>query len=204
MSDSTKILSKNRRLALTGAFSALVIVLGITKLGIIPIGATASITILQIPLILICILAGLGEGLFVGTVFGIMSLIQAAMSPSGVLDPMFVNPLCSVLPRMLTAVVAWFIWKILNLIPHMPKILSAAITGFIATVAHTMLVIGCIYLFKGTDVRSAMGGMGYFALIGALMFNAVLEAVASTVVCAAVYAGLFISEKRKSKLSQEI
>lgn len=201
--NNKQILNRNRRIALTGAFSALVIVLGITKLGIIPIGATASITILQIPLILICMLAGLGEGIFIGIVFGLMSLVQAAMSPSGVLDPMFVNPLCSVLPRVLTAVVAWSIWKLLNLIPIMPKTISAAITGFLATVAHTMLVIGCIYLFKGADVRAAMGGMGYFALIGALMFNAILEAVASTVICTSVFAGLFISKKRHSKLSDE-
>lgn len=203
MTQTITTLTKNRKLALTGAFSALVIVLGITKLGLIPIGATASITILQIPLILICMLAGLGEGLFVGAVFGIMSLIQAAMSPNGVLDPMFVNPLCSVLPRMLTAVVAYVFWKALNYIPHMPKTVSAGITGFLATVAHTMLVIGCIYIFKGADIKEAMGGIGYFALIGALLFNAVLEATASTVVCAAVYAGLFFAGNKKSKMSQE-
>ena len=94
-----KTLTRNKKLALTGAFSALVIVLAITNLGLIPIGATASITILQIPVILIVMLAGLGEGLFVGAVFGIMTLIRAAMSPSGILDPLFVNPLCSVLPQ---------------------------------------------------------------------------------------------------------
>ena len=199
----TDTLTRNRKIALTGALSALVIVLGITKLGLIPIGAVASISILQIPLIIAVMLAGLPSGLFVGAVFGIMSLVQAAMSPSGAIDPLFVNPLCSVLPRMLTAVAAWLIWKFFNIIPKMPKILSAAITGFLATVAHTLLVIGCLYIFKGADVRAAMGGMGYFALIGALAFNASLEAAASTIVCAAVYTGIFVSKNKKSKLSKE-
>ena len=198
-----KTLTRNKKLALTGAFSALVIVLAITNLGLIPIGATASITILQIPVILIVMLAGLGEGLFVGAVFGIMTLIRAAMSPSGILDPLFVNPLCSVLPRMLLAVVAWAVWKLLDKVLHCPKTLSAGITGFVATVAHTLLVIGCIYIFEGADVRAAMGGMGYFAVIAALSFNAILESVASTIVCIAVYLGLFISSNKKSKLSQE-
>lgn len=198
-----KDLTRNRKLALTGAFSALVIVLGITKLGLIPIGAVASISILQIPVILAATLAGLPSGLFVGATFGIMSLIQAAMSPSGVLDPLFVNPLCSVLPRMLVAIVAWALWKFFSLFPKMPKAVNAGLTGFISTVAHTLLVIGCIYLFKGADVREAMGGMGYFALIGALSFNAILEAIASTIVCAAVYVGVFLSSKKKSKLSEE-
>ena len=198
-----KTLTRNKKLALTGAFSALVIVLAITNLGLIPIGATASITILQIPVILIVMLAGLGEGLFVGAVFGIMTLIRAAMSPSGILDPLFVNPLCSVLPRMLLAIVACAVWKLLDKVLHCPKTISAGITGFVATVAHTLLVIGCIYIFEGADVRAAMGGMGYFAVIAALSFNAILESVASTIVCVALYLGLFISSNKKSKLSQE-
>ncbi|MBR6582410.1 MAG: hypothetical protein IKK80_02205 [Treponema sp.] len=132
-----------------------------------------------------------------------MTLIRAAMSPSGILDPLFVNPLCSVLPRMLLAVVAWAVWKLLDKVLHCPKTISAGITGFVATVAHTLLVIGCIYIFEGADVRAAMGGMGYFAVIAALSFNAILESVASTIVCVAVYLGLFISSNKKSKLSQE-
>ena len=201
--NSNETLSRNKKLALTGAFSALVIVLGITKLGLIPLGATASISILQIPVILVAMLAGLPYGVFVGAVFGILSLIQAAMSPSGVLDPVFVNPLCSVLPRMITGVIAWAVWKLLNFIPKMPKTLSAAINGFVTTFCHTLLVIGCLFIFEGKTVSEAMGGMGYFAVIGMLSFNAILEAIAGTIVCAAVFAGIFISKNRKSKLSQE-
>ena len=101
-----KSLTLNKKLALTGAFSALVIVLTITHLGLISIGSVASITILQIPVILIALLSGLPEGAFVGTVFGLMSMTMAYISPSGILDPMFQNPLCSVLPRILLGVVA--------------------------------------------------------------------------------------------------
>lgn len=200
---TNETLSLNKKLTLTGAFSALVIVLGITKLGFITLGPAASITILHIPVILICMLAGLPEGLFVGATFGILSLIQAAMSPSGALDPFFVNPLISVLPRMLIAVIAWGLWKALNLIPHMPKIVSAGISGFITTVCHTLLVLGSLYVFKAADVREALGGMGYFALVGACAFNAILEAIAATIICVAVYAGLFVAGKKGSKLSSE-
>jgi uncharacterized membrane protein len=200
---TNETLSLNKKLTLTGALSALVIVLGITKLGFITLSPTASITILHIPVILICMLAGLPEGLFVGLVFGTLSLIQAAMSPAGGLDPFFVNPLISVLPRMLIAVIAWGLWKALNLIPHMPKTISAGITGFITTVCHTLLVLGSLYVFKATDVKAALGGMGYFALVGACGFNAILEAIAATIICAAVFAGLFVAGKKRSKLSEE-
>lgn len=194
---------KVKKLVLTGALSALIIVLGITKLGLLPIGPAASISLLQIPVIIAACLAGLPSALFTGAVFGILSLIQAAMSPSGVLDPLFVNPLCSVLPRVITGFVAWGLWVLLSKFKKLPKAVSAGITGFVATAAHTMLVIGCLYLFAGTAVREGMGGAGYFAVLAALSFNAVLEALASTIVCSAVFVGLFISEKKKSKLSDE-
>ena len=42
-----KNVSLTRKLVLTGALSALIIVLGITKLGLIPLGPAASITILH-------------------------------------------------------------------------------------------------------------------------------------------------------------
>lgn len=200
--NNVSILNRNRKLALTGAFSALIIVLVITNLGIIPIGGAASITILQVPVILICMLAGLPEGLFVGAVFGISSLIRAYMNPSSVLDPLFQFPWNSVLPRMLLAVVTWVIWKLLNLIPKMPKIISAALTGFLSTAAHTFMVLGCIYLFNGNEVQSLMN-VGYWGLIVAVAFNAILESVASTLICSAVYTGLFISEKKHSKLLQK-
>ncbi|MBO4532261.1 MAG: ECF transporter S component [Treponema sp.] len=199
-----KNVSLTRKLVLTGALSALIIVLGITKLGLIPIGPAASITILHVPIILAACLCGLPSALFTGAVFGIMSLIQAAMSPSGVLDPLFVNPLCSVLPRMLTGLIAWVLWLVLNKIPKMPKSVSAGITAFLSTACHTLLVIGCLYLFAGTAVREGMGGLGYFAVIGVLAPQAALEAAAATIICAAVYVGLFVSGKRKSKLSQEV
>ena len=207
--NSTSVaLTRNRKLALAGAFSALIIVLSLTNLGFISFRPVVSITILQIPVILCATMAGLPAGLFAGFVMGMMSLIKAAMSPSGILDPFFVNPMCSVLPRMLLGLVAWGLWRVLNLIPRMPKTLSAAVTGFVATFAHTLMVYGCIFIFDGADMRAAldsigMTGAGYFAVVGAGIVSEMVEAASSLIVCAAVYAGLFIASNKKSKLSQE-
>lgn len=207
--NSTSVaLTRNRKLALAGAFSALIIVLSLTNLGFISFSPVVSITILQIPVILCATMAGLTAGLFAGFVMGMMSLIKAAMSPSGILDPFFVNPMCSVLPRMLLGLVAWGLWRVLNLIPRMPKTLSAAVTGFVATFAHTLMVYGCIFIFDGADMRAAldsigMTGAGYFAVVGAGIVSEMVEAASSLIVCAAVYAGLFIASNKKSKLSQE-
>ncbi len=205
---TSKALSRNRKLALTGAFSALIIVLSLTNLGFIAFSPMVSITILQIPVILCATLAGLAEGIFAGFVMGLMSLIKAAMSPTGILDPLFVNPLCSVFPRMLLGLVAWGFWRLFNFIPKMPKTLSAALTGFLATFAHTLMVYACIFIFEGSDIRLAldsigMAGAGFFAVVAAGIVSELAEAAASLLVCAAVYTGLFIAGNKKSKLSQE-
>lgn len=214
MNENNTSLALNKRVVLTGAFSALVIVLSVTKLGFISFSPTASITILHIPVILIAmlcaaygwkkegILGGLFESVFVGAIMGLMSLIQAAMSPSGVFDPFFANPVYSVLPRMLLGVVSWALWKLFSL--FLPKTVNAALSGFLCSIAHTIMVIGCLYLFANAGVKEAMGGMGYFALLLVLAPNAVLEAFASAIVCTAVFVGLFVAGKKKSKLSEEV
>lgn len=191
-----------KKLALTGALSALVIILGVTNLGLIKIGPAASITILQIPVILASMLVGLPGGLFVGFVFGLVSLIQAAVSPSGALDPFFVNPLISVLPRMMVAVVSWAIYKLLTLIPKMPKSVSAGITGFLGSFLHTVFVMSSLYFIKAADIQNLFGVNGLFAIIGLVSFNAILESIVSTILCVAVFVALYVGKNKKSKLER--
>jgi uncharacterized membrane protein len=213
-----KNVERNRKIALTGGFSALVVVLGLPPmhLGMIPIGANASITIMHIPVILAVMFcgmyrnknvkvdfSGLGSGITTGVVFGIFSLILASMSPTGPLDPLFVNPGVSVLPRMLFAVIVWVLWTGLLLIPHMPRPVAAAVSAFFGSVAHTMLVIGSLYVFAGGMMTRTMGGKGYFAVMLLLLPNAILESVAAAVICTIVVSSVTIIAGKKSKLSQE-
>lgn len=204
-----KTVSRNRRIALTGALCALVVVLGMPPLhlGMIPIGPNASITIMHIPVLLAVMLSGgassLASGIAVGTVFGVFSLILAAITPTGALDPLFINPAVSVLPRVFLAVAAWFLWRLLSLVPHLPKTLSAALTAFISTLAHTCFVVGALYAFAGGRMMSAMGGKGFIAVLLLLLPNALLEAAAAAIVCAAVIASATAASGKKSKLSRE-
>ncbi|MBQ9494326.1 MAG: ECF transporter S component [Treponema sp.] len=205
----SRIASRNRTIALTGALCALVVILGMppVHLGMIPLGPNASITIMHIPVLLAVMLiahvSGLVSSVIVGAAFGIFSLMLAAISPTGALDPLFVNPGVSVLPRMMLAVVAWLLWKLINLIPHMPKPISAVIVAFVSTLMHTCLVIGALYVFTFSNVRDAMGGLGYIAVMALLLPNALLEALAAAIVCAAVIGATNAASGKKSKLSQE-
>ena len=147
--------SLNYKIAMTGVFSALSVVLALTPVGYIQIpGTFISITIMHIPAILAAITAGLGPGIAVGAVFGITSLIRTAMS--GGANPFFVNPAVSVLPRMLFPIAAWAIFKAFNAIPKMPKVISGAFSAAIGTFVHTALVMFAIYAFYGSMLIEGM------------------------------------------------
>lgn len=199
------IASRNRRIAITGAFSALIILMGIPglHLGYIQISPTASLTIMHIPVVLTAILSGLPGAIVTGIVFGLTSLVNAAANPSGLLDPLFINPLCSVLPRVLFGVFVWILYNIMNLIPKMPKTLNAAITSFVGTIFHTIVVIGSMYVFLNGKTLEVMGGTGYFVAMGLILPGSVMESLAATIVCTAVIGAIFVTTKKKAKLFSE-
>ena len=67
---------KLRQLTLTSLFIALVVLFGMTPLGLIPVG-TLNATILHIPVIIGVIALGLKPGLILGLAFGLVSTLRA-------------------------------------------------------------------------------------------------------------------------------
>ncbi|HUH43996.1 MAG: ECF transporter S component, partial [Spirochaetota bacterium] len=197
-----------RALALTAALGALTIVLTITRLGFIPWFSGAAITILHVPVIIATLLGGLWAGLGVGLVFGLSSLIQAAVGPTGVLDPFFVNPIVSVLPRMLIALITFFVFKALqsmnkNNSPFL-KQGFVGIAAFLGSLTNTVFVIGALYATHYADLVAITEGAGYIAFLIMLLPQALLEAGASVVLSIAVVSLYDVSGRKKSKLEQEI
>lgn len=199
-------MKRNVIIAVTGALSAIVILMGIPgiHLGYIQISPAVSLTIMHIPVILAAIFAGYTGAAVTGLVFGLTSLVNAAINPSGVLDPLFLNPLCSVLPRLLFALSAAFLCKTIGLIPRMPKYVNAAVTAFVSSLIHSFLVIGSMYLFLSERMTAAMNGLGYFAIMLILLHGVILESVAASIVCTAVISSVTVVKGRKSKLSAEL
>ena len=89
-----------RTVAVTGMMLAVTLILMFTPLGLIPL-PVVNLTTMQIPVVITALAVGPVEGLIVGAGFGIATLIRAYTAPSGILDPYFMNPLVSVLPRAL-------------------------------------------------------------------------------------------------------
>jgi uncharacterized membrane protein len=103
-----------RKIVVAGVFSALVIVLGITSLGFIPL-PLGAITILQVPVIIGAILEGPVVGMFIGLLFGIFSIVQSAIAGATPVDLAFYQyPWLAIVPRVLIGPAAWFVYSLIS------------------------------------------------------------------------------------------
>ena len=182
-----------KAITITASMGALIIVMGLTHIGFIPWFSGASITIMQIPVILAALIAGKYSGLGTGFIFGVFSLIQAAIAPIGPLDLYFVNPLVSILPRCLMGLCAFWCFAFFNKIPKFPKIANYAISGLFASLVNTCLVLFMLVVFKAIDFKM---------FIAVLIANGLLEAAASAIITTIVMT-LITMPKKKSKFSDD-
>lgn len=196
----------NRIVAAAGALGALTVLLTVTRLGFIPWFSGAAITILHIPVILaVCLhpegLSGLWAGTAVGAVFGLSSLVYAAVSPSGPIDPFFQNPLISVLPRVLFAVCTFLLYKGFSaLFKRLSKqsssgfaLLAVSVTAFLGTLIHAVFVLEALVIAAAIPLQ-----VMWAVLIG----NSLLEAGAAVVLSTAVIGSVQgLSKRQKSKLN---
>jgi len=101
-----------RKLTVIGVLGAISVVLGMTPLGFIPIGPTRA-TVMHIPVIIGAIVEGPIVGALVGLIFGLFSIYQAITAPTPV-SFVFLNPLVSVLPRVLIGITSYYTYKALS------------------------------------------------------------------------------------------
>lgn len=176
--------SKVQELVLTSLFMAIVIVMSvIPNTGYINIGAI-SIAIVHIPVIVGAILLGWRMGILIGAAFGIGSFINALTAPL-LLAPVFLNPIVSVLPRIIFGGVVYFIYKGISSLPYLKnqKYISYAVTAIISTLVHTAMVVPLMYTvgLGFPDIAAAVfqgASMVQFFIV-ILVANGVFEAVAA-------------------------
>ncbi len=166
---------RTRKLVITGVMGAITILLGVTHWGFIPWFGGISLTIMHVPVIIAAILEGPIVGLGVGLIFGIFSMIQAAVAPTSPADVWFTNPLLAVLPRLFIGPVAYFAWKILQKIP----VVGLIVAGVAGSLTNTVLVLGVIGL---------MGLLPWPVLGGIIISNGLLEAGVSAFIVVIVVA----------------
>ncbi len=172
----------------------ILIVMGVTGIGFIPLPIIKATT-MHIPVILGAVLLGPAAGAVLGALFGFCSmwantvtpgLLSFAFSPfmtneglAGVAKTIWIALGC----RTLFGFAAGWLWKAMKkLIKN--EYVSLPITATIATLLHTCLVMGSIYLLLAQEYADAKN-VAYTAVFGLIMgtvtASGIPEAIAAAI-----------------------
>jgi uncharacterized membrane protein len=169
-----------RQIVVAGIIGGIALFLGATRLGFIPVPIPfiGNATIMHIPAIVGGALEGPVVGLLAGAIFGIFSFLYAE-------NPVFLNPLVAVLPRLLIGVVAWAVFVGLR---RWSIDLASAAAGILGSFTNTVGVLGLAILF----------GLLPPAVIPAVLPQAIAEAILAAVVTVVVVRGVMLFRSGRS------
>jgi uncharacterized membrane protein len=140
---------RTRDIAVAGVLSAVAVLLAVTQLGFIPFVAGVSITVMHVPIVIGAVVAGPAVGTFIGLIFGVSSLILAAVAPKGPGDVFFTDPWVSVLPRLFIGVAAWGAY-------HLARTRGRGWTLALGAIALVLVVSGIAYTIGTADLALAL------------------------------------------------
>lgn len=186
-----------RELTIIGMLSGVTMLLGLTGYGFIPLPLMKA-TILHVPVIIGALAAGPRVGVMVGFIFGCFSIFQAITTPV-VLSFAFLNPLISVVPRVLIGLGAYYVYKGVRDLLHKES-LSLAVAGLAGSAINTIGVMGGIYLIYAKDfaeLRNIPLDNVINIIAGICVFNGLPEAVVSAVITVPVV--MVLKKALKSK-----
>lgn len=183
-----------RYMATLAMLCGVLIVMGLTGIGFIPLPVIKATT-MHIPVILGAILLGPSAGGVLGGVFGICSiwantttpnLLSFAFSPFmttegliGVVKSLWIAFGC----RVLFGFIAGWLWMLVKKITKKDYI-ALPVTAAAATICHTLLVMGSIYLLLAQQYAAAknVAISAVFGLImGTVTASGIPEAIAAAI-----------------------
>lgn len=164
-------------------------------LGYIPLGIT-SITIIHITVIVAAIVLGPKDGMFIGLIWGLFTIIRAFTSPTTPLDTLvFTNPIISVLPRILVGLVAGVLFQWIYR-RSKKVVLASVVAAIFGTLTNTVLVL----FFMGTLYTSLVAKTygvdpsGLVALLGGIaVTNGISEIISAIIITPIIVKALFAS-----------
>ena len=169
-----------RQIAVIGMLSAITMVLGSTGLGFIPL-PMAKATIMHIPVIIGAIIEGPVVGATIGLIFGLFSIFQNITSPT-LLSFAFINPLVSVLPRILVGIMAYYSYR---LFAKRNTTLAVGFGAAIASLTNTFGVLTMIYVLYAVQFASARNidpATTAKVIYGIALTNGVPEAIVAVLI----------------------
>ncbi|MDU1042945.1 ECF transporter S component [Peptoniphilus rhinitidis] len=132
--------NKNRKLVIASMLGAITIVLGMTPLGLIPLGFINATT-MHIPVIIAAIAEGPIVGALVGLIFGISSLLNAILKNASPVAFVFYNPLISIVPRVLIGITSYYSYAAMKKTKDKNlKILTKILWGIVTLLLILLLV----------------------------------------------------------------
>ena len=182
-----------RYMALLAMFCGILLVMGATGIGFIPLPVIKATT-MHIPVILGAILLGPAAGAVLGGVFGLCSIWANTTSPGllafafspfmtteglpGVLKSLWIALGC----RILLGVIAGWLWR------GMKKLLKQdylvlPVTAAVSTVCHTILVMGSIYLLLAQQYAQAKN-VAITAVFGLVMGTVTASGIPEAIIAA--------------------
>ena len=181
--------NKLRDFVLLALFVGLIVLLGFTPLGLIPLGFI-NVTILCVPVIVGALYMGWKNGLLLGLAFGLPSFISALMKPSALVSTLMgASPvlvaLMSILPRLLVPMVAYGVYTCLR---SKRENLAVGVAAVCGSLTNTIFYLGLMLLFYvlcGIDTASVLSLIGGTALIAGTC-----EAIAAAVLCTPILMAL--------------
>ena len=185
-----------RKMTVIGVLSAISIMMSMLPfIGYIPIGPTKA-TIMHIPVIIGAIIEGPVVGATIGLIFGLTSLWNAMTQPT-ITSIFFLNPLVSILPRVLIGVVAYYVYRGIYKISKKVYV-SGFMAGLIGSLANTAGVLGMIYVLYADKYMERIGQAGADA--GKWLFTlAATNGVPEALVAALIVSAVSVSLIRKGK-----
>lgn len=177
---------KIQNLTVIALFTAIVVLLGMTPIGIIPLGFI-NVTIMGVPVVIGTMFLGLKQGLILGACFGMTSLLRAfgiGGAPSAlVAGLMGVSPLyvvlMSLIPRLLMPVTTHIVYRALKRgnTSTGKSVMPAAIVG---SLTNTVFYLGLMLVFY------AVGGLDLSPVVNLIAGTAVIAGGAEAIACALI------------------
>lgn len=157
-----------KELVFLSMFSAIILMMSlIPNLGFILLFPGISITIIHIPVLVGVMIVSRKQAILLGFMFGLGSLFAALMRASTPIELAFINPLISVLPRVLFA---WFAYEIFHLLQWLSIKLSPVISIWLVRIilAFGLYLLGQ-YLNDILEINLIFIWIGVVALYIALI-----------------------------------
>jgi len=181
------------RMVTLAMLCGILIVMGMTGIGFIPLPVIKATT-MHIPVILGAVLLGPSAGAILGAVFGLCSiwanttapgLLSFAFSPFmsttglvGAVKSLWIALGC----RVLLGVLAGWLWKLLKTVKT-PDMAALPITAAVATICHTLMVMGSIYALLGQQYAAAKN-VAFSAVFGLVMGTVTASGIPEAIVAA--------------------